>query len=227
MPYLSYARLHLSHHQTNHLTQPDSDTESFYFTARRWSELPKPIRLLFTFNNTLLGRLTVGPAIVVVRFWYGVIRALAHDRARVLREWTGHLLLTIGLLLWVVVVCAIPLWLYLIACYVGLALTLLRSFTEHRPADNHDSCTAIVEAGWFWQWLFLANNLHALHHRSPSLAWYRFAEVYQNDREILVRNNQSFVFRGYSDVFRRYILTVKDTPLHPSTVAIESRPTTP
>ena len=56
--------------------------------------------------------------------------------------------------------------------YCGTALSRLRSYAEHRFADNHEERTAIVERSPLFGLLFLYNNLHVLHHRVPGLPWY-------------------------------------------------------
>ena len=216
MPFASYRRLHLEHHRCALLTDPARDTESFYVAPARWRALPAPVAALLTFNNCLLGRLTVGPLLAVGRYWFAEARAATTgDRDRVLREWGPHLVLVAGLLAWLSLVCALPLWLYAVAAYGGLALTLIRSFAEHRPAGRQGARTATVEASLFWRLLFLGNNYHVLHHRRPALPWYRLIQTYRRQR----RGRGETVFDGYSDLFRRYILRPKDSPLHPSAAA--------
>ena len=218
IPYHTYRRTHLHHHQVSELTDPATDPESFYVTSRRWLVMPMLARWLLTVNNSLLGRLTVGPAITLSRFWYQELGALlTGDRRQFLREWTGHLVLSAAVLYWVVMVCGIPLWLYTLGCYIGLSITLQRSFTEHRPAAHQDARSIIVEASWFWRLMYLGNNFHALHHHCPGTPWFHLSKIYDDSREEFINCTENFVFHGYSDVFRRYILRLKDTPVHPST----------
>ena len=218
MPFLSYRRLHLLHHRIPEITDPQGDPESFYFTESAWQKMPRVVRHLLIFNNSLLGRLTVGPAIAAGQYWYGELRdLLTGDRRRVVREWVGHLILTAPLLYWILIVCDIPLWLYAFACYGGLSITLNRSYTEHRPAAAQEARSIVVEAGLFWRLMYLGNNFHALHHRSAEVPWFHLTKSYQDNRDEIVGATENFVFRGYSDVFRRYILRPKDTPVHPST----------
>lgn len=218
MPFASYRRLHLEHHRVTLLTDPERDPESYYLTAARWRALPAPAAALLTFNNCLLGRLTIGPLLAAGCYWFAEARAATTgDRGRVLREWGPHLALVAGLLAWLSLVCALPLWLYALAAYGGLALTLIRSFAEHHPAAGQEARTATVEASLFWRLLFLGNNYHVLHHRRPALPWYRLISAYRRQRE--GRDRSEMVFDGYSDLFRRYILRPKDSPLHPSAAA--------
>ena len=76
MPFHAYRRTHLRHHQVAMLTDPERDPESFYVSAQRWSAMATPVRVLLSFNNSLLGRLTVGPAIAATLFWYSEVGEL-------------------------------------------------------------------------------------------------------------------------------------------------------
>ena len=106
---------------------------------------------------------------------------------------------------------------YLIAfVYPGLALTLLRSFIEHRPAGEQVARSALVEAGPVMSLLYLNNNLHALHHAAPQIAWYRLPSVYRECRAALLRRNSGFHYAGYLQVLRRFALRGKDSPVAPS-----------
>ena len=216
MPFHAYRRLHLLHHLVSELTDPEMDPESFYFTAEQWGRMPPVLRRLMIFNNTLLGRLAAGPAIAVAWYWCGEIRALtAGDRRRVASEWWHHLALVALLLWWVTAACGMPLWLYLLAAYIGLSLTLHRSFTEHRPARGRDARSATVEASLFWRLLYLGNNFHALHHRRPDMPWFRLLETYRDECGERSGPANGFAFRGYADILGRYLLRPKDMPVHP------------
>ena len=147
LPFHAYRRVHLDHHRVSRLTDPGADPESFYFTAGQWRRMPPAVRRLMIFNNTLLGRLSVGPAIVVARYWWTEIRAsTGRDGRRVVREWWPHLALAAALMWWVTAACGMPLWVYLLAALIGLSLTLHRSFDEHRPAERRDAGSVTVDA---------------------------------------------------------------------------------
>ena len=216
MPFQAYRRVHLLHHRVSRLTDPGTDPESFYFTAERWRRMPSLLRWLMIFNNTLFGRLSVGPAIAAARYWWAEIRALSGgDGRRVLREWWHHLALAAVLLWWVSAVCGMPLWVYLLAAYVGLSLTLHRSFDEHRPARGRDAGSVTVEASPVWRLLYLCNNFHALHHRRPDIPWFRLAETYRQERAGRTEPANGFAYSGYADIFARYVFRPRDTPVHP------------
>ena len=216
MPFHTYRRVHLLHHRVSRLTDPGIDPESFYFTAAQWRRMPSVLRRLMIFNNTLLGRLSVGPAIAAARYWWQELRALTgRDGRRVVREWWHHLALVALLLWWVTAVCGMPLWVYLFAAFIGLSLTLHRSFNEHRPARGRDARSVTVEASPFWRLLYLGNNFHALHHRRPDMAWFRLPETHRQERGLRPEPANGFAYRGYADIFGRYVFRPRDMPAHP------------
>ena len=216
MPFRAYRRVHLLHHRVSRLTDPGTDPESFYFTDEQWRRMPSAVRRLTIFNNTLLGRLSVGPAIAAGRYWWAEIRALTGgDGGRVLRDWWLHLALVALLLWWVTAVCGMPLWVYLLAAFFGLSLTLHRSFNEHRPALGRDARSATVEASPFWRLLYLGNNFHALHHRRPGLPWFRLLETHRQECAEPPEPANGIACRGYGEIFARYALRPRDVPVHP------------
>ena len=216
LPYPLYRSRHLSHHATQHLTDPLADTESFYVQPERWRRLGPGRRLLLRVHNTLAGRLLLGPTLAILTFWREEGARLVRNEPGCVQIWATHVVLTALVLVWVMVVCGIPLWAYvMLYVYPGTALILLRSYHEHRPAADQAERTAIVEAGPLMRLLFLGNNFHALHHERPGIAWYDLPRVYRAERERVLADNGGFVFAGYGDIVRRYLWRVKDSPLHP------------
>ena len=217
MPYAIYRESHLAHHRSPALTDPAADPESFYVTREQWAAMRRPGRAALIANNTLVGRMTIGPGLAVGRFWSAeAARLLAADFHHV-RAWLLHLALCVMMLAWVTLLCGMPLLDYLILfAWPGLALTLLRSFTEHRPAGAQDRRSAIVEAGPLTRLLFLNNNLHALHHARPELPWHALSAAFRRDRERILHGNGGFQFAGgYLEIARRFALVPKDAPVHP------------
>ena len=107
MPYTIYRDRHLEHHRTPDLTSPRDDPESFYFEAARWRRMGPLMRALYRFNQTLLGRLVVGPALVAFAFWGAEARRLgAGDRAA-MRAWLVHAASVAAVFAWVTAVCRI------------------------------------------------------------------------------------------------------------------------
>ena len=215
IPFPIYRDSHLDHHLTPELTCPQGDTESFYVEAARWQRMGAPMRALLIYNNTLLGRLTVGPAIVQVRFWHDEVRRIAGGDRRYGGVWLGHGAGVAVVLAWLSV-CGIPLLHYIaLFVYPGLSLTLLRSFLEHRPAPNQAHRTAIVEADPVTRLLFLNLNFHALHHDRPGHPWYLLPALYAADGGAIVAANGGFFHSGYGAIARRFFLKPKDHPVHP------------
>lgn len=216
LPYPLYRSRHLRHHATSQLTDPFDDTESFYVDPARWRRLGPVRRFVLRVNNTLAGRLLIGPALTVFGFWQEEFARLLRGEPGCVRIWASHAVLVALLLVWVVGVCGIPLWAYvLLYAYPGTALILLRSYYEHRPAADQAERTAIVEAGPLMTLLYLGNNLHALHHERPGIPWYDLPRVYRAERERVLAGNGGFLFAGYGDIVRRFLWREKDSPLHP------------
>jgi fatty acid desaturase len=216
LPYPLYRSRHLRHHATPQLTDPFDDTESFYVDAARWQRLGTGRRLILRVNNTLAGRLLIGPALAVLGFWQEEGARLVRGEPGCARIWLSHAALTAVLLVWVVGVCGIPLWAYvLFYVYPGTALILLRSYYEHRPAADPAQRTAVVEAGPLMTLLYLGNNFHALHHERPGIPWYELPRTYRAERDRVLAENGGFLFAGYGDIVRRFLWREKDSPLHP------------
>ena len=83
VPYEIYRRTHLQHHNDSRLTDPLDDPESYYWTEEQWRALGRArARAGRARNATFLGRVTIGPAWVAVRFWRGLIRQWLLARSR-------------------------------------------------------------------------------------------------------------------------------------------------
>lgn len=215
LPYERYRDGHLQHHRDAHLTDPQHDPESYYVAPERWSGLPAPLRALYRLRNCLLGRLLLGPLFALWRFYRGELGQWAAGRFD-LPVWLLHGI-GVGLVLsWAIAVCGMTLGGYLLFFALpGLALSLVRSFLEHRAVPEVGERTVIVEAGWPWALLFLNNNLHAVHHARPGLPWYRLPTVYQAERARWLAGNGNYLFKSYGEVFARFLLRQKERPLHP------------
>lgn len=218
LPYPIYRTSHRAHHRTETLTDPTTDPESFYVPAARWRQFGPIRRALLTANNTVAGRMLAGPWITVSSFLWRETRALLSGDMRHAAIWLWHLLACGLVLFWVKEICGIAVSTYVLGfVWPGLALTLLRSFTEHRPAPDQDRRTAIVEAGPLLSLLYLNNNLHVVHHRQPNLPWHALPAAYRAERDALAAVNGGFRYAGgYAEVVRRHAFRPKDRPVHPS-----------
>jgi fatty acid desaturase len=217
LPFPIYRESHMAHHRAQELTCPMEDPESYYTAPERWAELSVPVRLFRRALHTAIGRLLFGPLAVVWRLARAEAPRVARGERRRVAIWAVHAACVTAVLLWVVGVCRIPLWAYVaLFIYPGLSLTLLRSYTEHRPGPDQSRRTAVVEAGPLLSLLYLNNNLHLVHHLWPQLPWYELPRRYRAQRGALLEENGHFTFAGYVDVLRRYAVRVKDSPVHPS-----------
>ena len=216
LPFPIYRATHRTHHDFRILTEPWRDPESFYVDQATWRRLPAPVRAVLHVHNTMLGRLLLGPALVVGQFYWAEIQALRHGDREHLGIWLWHLPLAALVLLWVVGVCGIPVMAYL-ALFVlpGVSLTLVRSFAEHKAAHTPLERTAIVEAAPPLSLLFLNNNLHYAHHKRPDLPWHALPAYYRTHRAELLDENGGLRYRGYGEILRRFLLRPVDTPVHP------------
>ncbi|MGH6947869.1 MAG: fatty acid desaturase [Kiloniellales bacterium] len=217
LPYPLYVRLHLAHHDDQWLTDPDNDPESFYVRPETWERMSAPLRAVYWINNTLLGRVTLGPALVVARYWWSEAKLIARGDYSHTAAWLWHLPAVGVVLVWALAVCGLELWQYLLFfAYPGLSLTLVRSFLEHRAVGPVPQRTAIVESRGPMGLLFLHNNLHAVHHAEPELPWCQRPKVYRRERERFLKDNGSYVYSGYAEVFARFLLWPKESPVLPS-----------
>jgi fatty acid desaturase len=207
LPYSIYHRTHLAHHSTSHITDPFDDPESHY-CARSKGVLHAMVQL----EASLAGRLILGPPIRVARFAITELGRLCRSPQAWMRDWLPHLAALAPLIWWLDKV-DLPLGTYLMTfVYPGTALSLLRSFAEHRADSDSRRRAAIIRQPGAFGLLFLNNNLHAVHHAQPKLAWYRLPTH-------LARHRQAFeggpTFQSYGEVARRFAFRPQDDIVHP------------
>lgn len=214
VPYLRFKRLHLEHHRDSRLTDPYDDPESNYLDPADWARLPRWRQSLYWFNNTLLGRMMIGPVIGTVAFVRGDIARITQGDRQVLRDWVLHLP-GACLVLWLVSQMGMPIWVYLIACYGALSVLKIRTFCEHRAHEASGARTVIIEDRGLLSFLFLNNNLHVVHHQHPQVAWYDLPGVYRARKEAFQARNEGYVLPSYAAVFRAFFWRAKDPVAHP------------
>jgi fatty acid desaturase len=216
LPYGCYRDLHLQHHNDTHLTDPDQDPESYYLLPDDWAAMGPIRRTLFAINQTLGGRMLIGPAVGMCRLWGSEWRAILHGDTKRLHCWISYFVSAFIVITLVTVVCGMPFWeYYLLIAYPGISMALIRSYCEHQAVEDLGERTIIVEASAFWSLLFLNNNLHVAHHTRPAMAWYQLPAYYKAQRDILIRQNGGYMMRGYGAIFRRYFLSPKEPVAHP------------
>jgi fatty acid desaturase len=215
IPFGRFRDSHLDHHHDSVLTDPYDDPESNYLDPAVWDRLPRPVRLVLRFNNTLLGRLLVGPPVSMAAFILGDLRLARAGDARVRRGWLWHIPQVAPVLLWLATVGTMPAWAYLLSAYAGLSILKIRTYLEHRAHDQARARTVVIEDRGPLSWIFLNNNLHVVHHMHPRAAWYRLPGLYAAARDRYLARNDSYLYRSYGEVFRQHLLRAKDPVPHP------------
>lgn len=215
-PYRRYRTSHLLHHHDETITDPHGDPESYYWDYDKWSRLGHVWRLLLTMNNTVLGRLLLGPLIGSVRFFLHDMKQIRAGNRIIRQAWIIHALSVVAVIVIVTRGLHMPFWLYAVGpAYAGNALIALRSYCEHQWHDSPDGRTIIVEKSLL-SLVFLYNNLHVVHHALPGEPWFRMPGLYKRERTTWQNRNGGYVYRGYRSIIRQYFLRPKEPLLHPA-----------
>ncbi|MFW8634438.1 fatty acid desaturase [Cribrihabitans pelagius] len=214
VPYGRFRDTHLAHHRDERLTDPYDDPESNFLDPAVWAGLPRWKRRLHAVNNTLLGRIVLGPLIGQVAFLRGDWRLIRAGDRGVLRDWLLHLA-GAAVVLGLVWLSPAPLWAVLLGAYGGLGLLKIRTFLEHRADEAAEGRSVVIEDRGLLAFLFLNNNLHAVHHRHPGVPWYALPRLYRARRAAFLAANGGYVYRSYMEIFRNYLLRAKDPVPHP------------
>ncbi|CAH5645389.1 hypothetical protein AI2983V1_2580 [Enterobacter cloacae] len=214
-PYGLYRDSHLAHHHNDRLTVPVDDPESYYFTEQTWARFTPWQKRIIHVRNTFLGRLLLAPLLDIVQTLGSAVAAFRQLRLRAMLMWLVHGVLLAGLVVWMRHVGFSPVWFVLAVSYPALALTKVRSFLEHRAADDPLARSVINEAGIFWQVLFLNLNYHSVHHDLPGVPWYGLKALYQQNRAAYQQRNHGFVVKGYGQWLRQFWDKAVDVTVHP------------
>ena len=146
IPYRRFKSLHLRHHNNDRLTDPYDDPETFYLAWADWEKLPKALQFVLTLNNSLLGRLLIGPLVSMIGFLGAEARMILAGNKVVLRAWLHHLAGLVPVIAYITLVGGMPLWLYLLCVsYPAMSLLMLRTYAEHRAHENAEARSIIVE----------------------------------------------------------------------------------
>lgn len=215
VPYLRFRDTHLDHHHDERLTDPYDDPESNFLDPAVWAALPRWRQGLYRWNNTLAGRMLIGPALGQLSFMMTDWRAIRQGDRRVLAGWLWHFPAVAVVVLWMLFVANMPLWAWGVSVYAGLSLLKLRTFLEHQAHDRASARTALVEDRGVFALLFLNNNLHVVHHMHPGVPWYALPGLYRARRAEYLERNLGYRFSAYSDIARAYLFRAKDPVPHP------------
>jgi fatty acid desaturase len=211
IPYSRFAAMHRAHHHDEVITDPYDDPESNYLDPAVWDRLPSVVRGVLRLNNTLAGRLLLGPLVGTVSF---AVCEWQHGTAEIRRAWALHLPVTVAVLA-LVAASPMPVWAYLIAAYLGLSLLKLRTFLEHQAHVRASGRSVIIEDRGPLAFLFLNNNLHVVHHMHPNVPWYALPGVYRARKDHYLRRNGGYLFHSYWQIIRHYLWRAKDPVPHP------------
>ncbi|KQZ13852.1 fatty acid desaturase [Mesorhizobium sp. Root554] len=214
-PFRRFKTLHLRHHADERLTDPLDDPESYYQALWHHNDMPRWMKALLRANNTMVGRFFLGPWLSATGFYMDDAKQIAAGDAVIGRAWLLHLVGLAVVLLVVQFGFGIPLWLYLLVpVWFGQSLIAIRTFAEHQWSENPEGRTVIVERSAL-SLLFLNNNLHFVHHKKPTVAWYRLPRLFHADREGWLRANNGYVYPNYLALLKAYAFKTKEPVVHP------------
>src|SRR5690606_22139414 len=138
----------------------------------------------------------------------------AGDRA-VRKAWLLHLIGLAMVLPAIVYGFGMPLWLYvLVPAWLGQSLISIRTFAEHQWSERPDGRTVIVERSPL-ALLFLNNNLHLVHHKMPTVPWYRLPALFRERREEWLAMNDGYAYPNYLAMLRDFAFRAKEPVVHP------------
>ncbi|WGW04884.1 fatty acid desaturase [Tropicibacter oceani] len=215
VPYLRFKDTHLAHHRDSVLTDPYDDPESNYLDPALWARLPRWRRALHRANNTLAGRLVLGPMLGTISFVAADLRAVRADDKRALLGWLLHVPAVAVVVLWMLAVGQMPFWALGVATYAALSILKIRTFLEHQAHEQARGRTVIIEDKGPLALIFLNNNLHVVHHMHAAVPWYHLPRLYYANRRRYQSRNEGYVFRSYAQIFRQYFWRAKDPVPHP------------
>jgi len=215
IPYIRFRDSHLLHHQDSTLTDPYEDPESNFHDPKEWSKLSQSCQFLLFINNTLAGRMLIGPIVAQITFMQSDWRAIRAGQRDVLRGWVWHLPAVVCVGLWIFFVSAMPLWAFLISAYASLSILKIRTYLEHQAHEDSRGRTVVIEDRGLLSLLFLNNNFHVVHHLHPGMAWYRLPMCYFDDPQAYLDHNDGYRFKNYAEVLGKFLFKAKDPVPHP------------
>ena len=215
-PYRRFKTLHLRHHCDEHLTDPYDDPESWYRAEGDHRALPAALQLALRINNTLAGRLLIGPPLMVAGFLINEWPLFRDSKPGIRRAWVHH---GAGLALLAMILSAgfgiNPLLYAVTSAWLALSLISVRTFCEHQWAERAEGRTIIVEKGGLFGFLFLNNHLHFVHHSLPRAPWYALPGLYRDARADWLASNGGYCVPGYGAIFRHWLFAAKEPVVHP------------
>lgn len=214
IPYIRFRDTHLMHHQDSNLTDPYDDPESNYVCPNVWEKLPRSLRRVLNINNSLAGRIVIGPLVAQVAFMACDWRLIRDGDRSVLRAWLWHIPAA-GIVIWLMLQSAMPVWAWVLATYGAISVLKIRTYLEHQAHEKARGRTVIVEDRGLLSLLFLNNNFHVVHHMHPRVPWYQLPKLFAENRDRYLTRNDGYYYRNYREIFGRYLFRSKDQVPHP------------
>lgn len=215
IPYIRFRDSHLEHHQDSILTDPYDDPESNYLDPSVWNRLQRWQQATLRFNNTLAGRMLLGPLLAQIAFMRGDYVAWRRGKRGVLSAWIWHVPSVIIVIWWMQALSPMPVWAWLLATYFSLSILKIRTYLEHQAHERARGRTVVIEDRGILSWLFLNNNFHVVHHMHPRVPWYQLPKLFAENRQRYLSRNDGYYFRNYAQVFRQFLFKAKDLVPHP------------
>lgn len=215
VPYIRFRDLHLQHHHDPNLTDPYDDPEANFMDPAVWARLSAGRKALHRFNNTLFGRMLIGPGLGTWALIRDDIALHRQGDKTIARAW-GLNAIGVGMVLvWLWGCATMPVWAYVFAAYGGYSMVKIRTFLEHRAHDAFRARTVVVESRGPLSYLFLNNNFHVVHHMHPGVAWYKLPALYASRKDHFLRRNEGYAYPSYVPIFRQFFFKAKDPVAHP------------
>ena len=215
VPYYRFKDTHLTHHNDTNLCDPYDDPESWYQAPDDWFARSKFSQTVFEINNTLVGRMLLGPLIGMTGFVKNDVLQIVGGDWLTGAKWALHIVLA-GLLLALVSRFGnLSIGSYFLAAYGGMSLLMIRTFLEHQAEEKVEGRTVIIEKGGIFGFLFLYNSYHAVHHAHPGYPWYRLPKLFRENRERFLKMNDGYSYPGYWEVFRQFGFKRKEKVPYP------------
>lgn len=213
-PYRRFKTLHMKHHADERLTDPFDDPESYYRAFWQHEKTPRWLRFVLRVNNTLAGRMVLNPLLGTIGLVVSDAKLIAAGDRAVLDAWVRHLLGVAIVLFIAMHYFHIPVWLYvLVPAWAGQSIIAIRTYAEHQWHETPEGRTIIVERSPL-SFFFLNNNLHLVHHKHPTAAWYDLPALFKARRAEWIAMNKGYVFPNYFALVRRYLFVPKEPVVH-------------
>ena len=215
IPYLRFKDTHLAHHKDERLTDPYDDPETNFLDPSVWRRLPKTMQKVLRFNNTLCGRIFIGPVISQFCFVLADLRSMIRGDRRVWLGWMLHVPSVLCVAIALTYFSNVSLFTWVMCAYVALSILKIRTYLEHRAYDDFRGRTVVIADRGILALLFLNNNFHAVHHKFPKLSWFELPAVFQRQKNAVLSENHGYYYPSYRQIFSTYFFKAKDQVAHP------------